>query len=90
MNTNGLEALTILSEVNRRPGLLKGRLAAAAMDTLGRGESETRVFLGFIDDLLGIGYLTKHRFSYHLTPAGEVALASVQASTTPAFYKSFA
>lgn len=80
-----LEAAVVLAVASQTPGLLKGELVARAMQILNRDpEAEARVFLRYVDSLVGIGELTRHDHRFHVTPAGRQRLAASRSDLLPA------
>lgn len=73
-----LEELILLDAVKRHPNYSKSLLACAALGVFGRELSQDRRFLVYIDTLVGLGYVYRHRFRYVLTPSGVERLAQLK------------
>lgn len=72
------EAAVILSTAKAHPGLMKRELVERIMGKLGRPKSEERIFLRYLDSLVGLRYVDRTDFRFYLTRSGTMRLAMLR------------
>lgn len=78
------EAAVLLGIISTKPGLQKKEVVAAALDRLGRSASDERIFLKYVDCLIGLGQVARYDFSYHLTPTGSIRFRQIRSGISSA------